>query len=101
MWSNRQFALQALAITSDALKHVAKGFWNDKAFIVGVLGLVDSGKIPNYTFRDNAPAKLLQFFDNYGITSGYKPFITSYFLRDKLEQNLPQNDESDTPKLKI
>lgn len=101
LWSNRQFALQAMAITPDALKHVAKGFWNDKAFIVGVLGLVDSGKIQNYTFRDNAPAKLLQFFDNYGITSGYKPFITSYFLRDKLEQNLPQNDEPETPKLKI
>lgn len=101
LWSNRQFALQAVTLTQDALKYVAKGFWNDKAFIVGLLGLVDSGKVSGYTLRDNAPAKLLQFFDNYGITSGYKPFITSYFLREKLDQNLPENDEPDTPRLKI
>jgi predicted DNA-binding protein (MmcQ/YjbR family) len=101
LWANRKFALEALSLSQDALKHVPKNFWNDQAFILGALGLVDSGKISTYTFRDNAPAQILQFFDNYGISSGFKPFFASYCLKNKLDNNLPEHDEPDRPKVKI
>lgn len=97
LWSKKSFCLKALEINSQSMKCIPQGFLNQKSFLLELCKEIDSHNISiecfNYTKKE-----IKQFFDSFEIEIGnYENFMTSYFSRENLLNDLDKKSEITKP----
>lgn len=92
VFNNKGFCVKALEFQPQLVHKIPQPYWNNKDFIMQVLGKIDEGKVDSKILL-YTPKELVHLLGFFEISSNYVGFLENYLLNTKLENNL-KNKES-------